>query len=125
VAAVHPLITSQAVVDMATLASTVYVDPSVLDYVSRIAEHTRPAHTAEVRLGLSVRGALNYVRTAKTWAAAQGRSFVVPDDIKDLAIPLLAHRILLDPEAEFNGATVPEVITRILTEVTSPTDRAA
>lgn len=124
-AAVAPLITSKAVNDMATLASTVHVDPSILGYVSRIAEETRPGRAADVKLGLSVRGALNYVRAAKTWAASQGRFFVIPDDVKDLALPVLGHRILLDPEAEFNGATVAGVITRVLTDVKPPADRAA
>jgi MoxR-like ATPase len=119
---VAPLITSAAVIDMIELASTVHVDPSVLEYVSHIAEATRSA--PETTLGVSVRGALALVRASKTWAAASGRHFVVPDDIKTLAEPVLAHRILLDPEAEFAGANVPAVLSRVLTEIAPPQHRA-
>lgn len=120
---VGPLITSKAVGDMARLASGVHVDPSILSYITRIAEETRRA--PEVKLGLSVRGCLAYVRTAKTWAAANGRHFVVPDDVKELAEPIMSHRVLLSPEAEFSGASVQGVLARILADTKPPADRAA
>jgi MoxR-like ATPase len=122
-AMVQPLITSAAVVDMARLASEVHVDPAVLSYVSRLADETRRA--PEAKLGLSVRGCLNYVRAAKTWAASNGRNYVVPDDIKELAEPILSHRLALTPEAEFSGVSVPDVLARILADVQPPETRAA
>ncbi len=120
---VGPLITTQAVADMTRLAGEVHTDPSVLSYVSQVVDATR--RQPEVLLGVSVRGAMSYVRAAKTWAASVGRNFVIPDDIKELAIPILSHRIILDPEAEFNGATVASIINRILDSVAPPADRAA
>jgi MoxR-like ATPase len=78
-----------------------------------------------VRLGLSARGCLAFIRVAKTWAAADGRDHVVPDDIKELAEPVLCHRLLLDAEAQFNGVTVATVIDRLLESVAPPTDRVA
>ncbi|MEO6714441.1 MAG: MoxR family ATPase [Mycobacteriales bacterium] len=122
---VRAIITAKAVREMADLATTVHVDASILSYVSRIAEATRPGRAPGVKLGLSMRGALNYVRVAKTWAVTTGRHYVVPDDIKDLAEPLLGHRLQLDSEAEFDGATVTDVINRILSEVKPPAVRAA
>jgi MoxR-like ATPase len=122
-ALVGPLITSKAVSDMAELATRVHVDPAVLAYVSRLAQETRTA--TEVRLGVSVRGTLAYVRAAKTRAAASGRNYVTPDDIKALAHPILDHRLLLDPEAEFAGATIEGVVDRIVADVQPPADRAA
>jgi MoxR-like ATPase len=121
--AVSPLITSKAASEMAALADLVHVDEAVLAYVSRIAEESR--RTKHVRLGLSVRGCLSLVRVAKTWAASDGRHFVVPDDIKELAIPVMSHRLLLDAEAEFNGIDIENVIARILSEIQPPVDRAA
>ena len=118
---VSPIITTAAVVDMIELASTVHVDPSILEYVAHLAEATRTAD--ETSLGVSVRGCLSLVRASKTWAAAHGRHFVIPDDIKALAEPVLAHRILLDAEAEFSGTTVDEVLSRILAEITPPSQR--
>jgi len=122
---VRELITTRAVMDLIAAASTVHVDPAVLDYVSRITEETRPDRAPGVALGLSMRGALNLVRVAKAWAAANGRHYVLPDDVKQLALPVLGHRILLEPEAEFAGTTVPGVVASILTDVKPPTLRAA
>jgi MoxR-like ATPase len=101
----------------------VHVDASINDYVSRLVDATRSA--TEVRLGASVRGALALVRTAKTLAAANGRHYVVPDDIKTLAEPVLAHRLVLDPEAEFDGVTASSVIAQLLIETAPPSDRQA
>ncbi len=118
---VTPVITGPAVVDMIELAGTVHVDSAVLDYVSRIVAETRRA--PNVTIGVSVRGAIGLIRAAKTWAAAHGRNYVVPDDIKDLAEPVLAHRIVLDAEAEYDGATAAGAIRAVLAEVAPPTRR--
>lgn len=120
---VSPLITSQAVTEMSALAATNHVDPAVLSYVSAIADATRAA--PESRLGASIRGCMAFVRAAKTWAASQGRNYVLPDDVKVLAHPVLGHRVLLDAEAEFSGATVDSLIDRILSQVQPPAERAA
>lgn len=117
-AMVEPLITSRAVSEMASLASGVHVDREILSYVSRIAEETR--RLPEVRLGVSVRGCLAAVRCSKVWAAANGRNYVTPDDVRDLVVPTFGHRVLLDPEAEFHGTTSTEVLGRILDEVKAP-----
>ena len=122
-AALQPVITANAVAQMSALADEVHVDPAVLAYVSRLAEESR--RHPHAKLGLSVRGCLAYVRCAKTWAAADGRNYVVPDDIKELAIPVLGHRILLDAEAQFSGVTVEQVIGQILADVAPPAERAA
>lgn len=115
------VVTAQVVREMGALARTVHVDPSINDYVSRIVEATRSA--AEVRLGASVRGALAVVRTAKTRAAAAGRHYVIPDDVKVLAEPVLAHRLVLDPEAEFEGVTPSSIIGQILIETPPPNEK--
>jgi MoxR-like ATPase len=119
----QPVVTSAVVTDMAELADEVHVDDAILDYVSRLAEETR--RHVSIRLGLSVRGCLAFVRCAKTWAISQGRDHVVPDDIKMLAQPVLNHRLLVTAEAQFAGITVEQVITQILTEVAPPTERLA
>ncbi|HEU5082426.1 MAG TPA: MoxR family ATPase [Acidimicrobiales bacterium] len=120
---VEPLITADAVAQMTDLAATVHTDTSVLEYVSLIAEATR--RHPEVALGASMRGCLSYVRAAKTWAAAQGRTYVTPDDVKVLAVPVLGHRILLTPDAQFNGVTTEQVLAQVLAEIAPPTERGA
>lgn len=91
----EPVVELDTVRDMIALARTVHVDPVITDYVARLVEATR-AHV-DVRMGASVRGALALTRCAKTFAALQGRHYVVPDDVKALAEPVLAHRLVLDP----------------------------
>jgi len=121
--AVPAIASSEVIIEMARLARTVHVDPTINDYVSRLVEATRS--TTEVRLGASVRGALALVRTAKTLAASNGRHYVVPDDVKALAEPVLAHRLVLDPEAEFDGVTGTSIIAQLLIETPPPSDRQA
>jgi MoxR-like ATPase len=120
---VPPIVSADVVVEMGQLARTVHVDPSINDYVGRLVDATRSAD--EVRLGASVRGALALVRTAKTLAAASGRHYVIPDDIKALAEPVLAHRLVIDPEAEFDGVTAPSIMGQILIETAPPSERQA
>jgi MoxR-like ATPase len=120
---VPAIVTADVVLEMAKAARTVHVDPTINDYVGRLIEATRTA--TEVRLGASVRGALALIRTAKTLAAASGRHYVVPDDVKALAEPVLAHRLVIDPEAEFDGVTAQSIIGQILIETPPPSDRQA
>ncbi|KQR64648.1 MoxR family ATPase [Frigoribacterium sp. Leaf172] len=117
------VVRADVVTEMAVLARTVHVEPSINDYVARLVEATRTAD--EVRLGVSVRGALALVRCAKTYAASLGRHYVVPDDVKALAGPVLAHRIVLDPEAEFDGVTPASVVAQLLLETPPPAERSA
>jgi len=120
---VRPVITAPTIAQMSELADEVYVDPAVMTYVAELAEASRVQ--PHVKLGLSARGCLAFIRVAKTWAAADGRDHVVPDDVKELAHPVLCHRLLLDAEAQFSGVTVDSVIDRLLQTVVPPTDRAA
>ena len=120
---IDPLISAETVVEMADMARGVHVDPSINDYVSRLVDASRSAD--EIRLGVSVRGALALVRASKTLAASSGRYYVTPDDVKALAEPVLAHRLVLDPEAEFEGVTASSVVGQLLIEVPPPSDRAA
>jgi MoxR-like ATPases len=120
---VEPVATPQRIIEMAEMANYIHVDPAVLDYVSRIIEATRTAE--QVRLGASVRGAIGLTKVAKVWAIGRGRSYVTPDDVKTLAVSVLAHRLILDPEAEFEGVTAEAVVGQILLDVTPPTLGAA
>ena len=113
-----PLLDSGQVVRLADLAAQTYTERAVLEYVAALAEATREDDSAT--LGVSTRGAIGMVRCARVWAAAQGRHFVLPDDIKALAAPVWAHRIVVDPDAAFSGATAQGVIARALSSVPAP-----
>ena len=116
-----PKITTSAVAEMAALADGVHTDSAVLDYVAGLTEATRVDPRTVV--GVSVRGALALVRCAKVWAASQGRDYVIPDDIKLLAEPVLAHRVIMETEAEFSGVTSEQVVAGVLASTTPPTAR--
>jgi MoxR-like ATPase len=119
--ALKPLITQQALVDMINLGTTNFVDDSVLTYIAALVEATR--NIPDTRVGVSVRGAMAMTRTAKVWAAASGRNYVLPDDIQLLAKPVWVHRLVMDPEAEFSGITADLVIERVLNETPAPRER--
>ena len=120
---VSPVTTGDTLVTMAEMARGVFVNPLVFDYIMRIVDSSRRA--SEVRLGVSVRGALALSKFVMTWAAAHGRTFVTPDDVRDLAVPTLAHRLILEPEAEFDGVTAEAVIGQILLDVPAPAENGA
>jgi len=119
--ALPAVLSTSQVAEMAQLAASVHIESAVFDYIARLTEATR--HADDVRLGVSVRGALALVRSTRVWAASLGRHFVVPDDVKMLAIPCLAHRLILDPEAEFNGVQAVDVMAAVVGSVPPPTER--
>ena len=89
----------------------VYVSDAIKAYAVDLAEATRQA--AELRLGASPRATLQLLRSAKAWAALTGRDYVIPDDLQFLLIPVLAHRLLLTPEAHVAGRSARDVLNRI------------
>ena len=114
----NPVVTPQVIVGMADLARGVYVNPLLADYIARIVEATRSA--TQVKMGVSVRGARSLIKAAKTWAIAHGRTYVTPDDVKELAEVVLSHRLVLDPEAEFDGVTAQAVIGQVILDIVPP-----
>jgi MoxR-like ATPase len=97
----------------------IHVEPNVQGYVLALAVATRAA--ADVTLGASPRGALALLVAAQAAAAIAGRTFVTPDDVKDVAPLVLAHRIIVRPEAELEGVNADAVVARILASVPAPT----
>ncbi|MET0484776.1 MAG: MoxR family ATPase [Candidatus Rokuibacteriota bacterium] len=88
-----PVVTAAEVVSLQEQVDHVRADESVLDYLMALVEATR--HSPLLRLGVSPRGSLALLRAARARARADGREFLVPDDLKALAVPALAHRVLL------------------------------
>jgi MoxR-like ATPase len=117
------IIKPDAIRTMAALASDVFVDPSIMEYVTQLVMATRV--DKDVSLGVSMRGALALARAVKTWAITAGRIYVTPDDVRDLAVAVLAHRVIVDPESDFAGVRAEEIIERVLVEVAPPAYRAA
>jgi MoxR-like ATPase len=93
----------------------VHIDDELLAYVVRLTTHTR--RHAQVFLGASPRAGLALVQSARARAVMDGRAFVVPDDVKSLAVAVLAHRIVLTPDAEMEGRSGEAIIEKALDEV--------
>lgn len=118
-----PVVTASVIGELQQMAAAVRTDDSVLEYVQALAEATRDS--AQTLIGVSTRGTISMVRVAKVWAASQGRTFVLPDDIKFLAHPVWDHRLVLDPEQTFAGATPGSVVSHALETVSAPQLAAA
>ena len=117
-ALVEPIMKTDLVTEMSRIADDVYVDRAVVSYVRRLAEASREME--HVRLGISARGCLALIRVIKTWAAADRRTHVVPEDVVELAHPVLSHRLILDGEAQFRGVDVTQVVDDLLDRVPVP-----
>jgi MoxR-like ATPase len=101
----------------------VYVDDQIKEYIVAITEATR--EHPDVYLGASPRGSLALYKTARALAAVQNREFVLPDDIKSLAIPTLAHRIIISPSARIKNISSEAILQDILQSVPVPGSRVA
>lgn len=118
-ALVRPVIAATDVLVLRRLASRVYVDAVIGEYALRLVEATRDDE--RIALGTSTRGALALVRCARVMAASGGRDYVIPDDIKTLALPVLAHRLRLESDAVLSGMTPAKAIASIVDRVPPPT----
>jgi len=120
----HPLTQIEQVVDVEALKMAqeklkdVYVDPLVKRYIVEIITQTR--RHPDIYLGASPRGSLALYRTGQARSAVQGRDYVLPDDIKALATPTLAHRLIISPSARLRDVTGETVMREILSTVPVP-----
>ena len=118
-----PVVTAEQVNAMVAAARTVHVAPALQGYLVDLADASRRhPHTA---VGVSPRASLALQRIVRARAATRGRSYVVPDDIKAVAVPVLAHRLLLSPEAHVARVTAADVVADLLARVPQPDPRPA
>ncbi len=116
----QPVITPQRILELQTIVRGIRFDSSLLDYLLNIVHATRSSEIVQV--GVSTRGALSLYRASQALAVLERRDYVIPDDIKFLASPVLAHRIVprgMLPGADRSGSEM--VIRKILDSVTVPT----
>lgn len=112
-------VTSAAeLMQMRAVVETVHVDPDLEEYIARIVNATRKDR--RVAVGASPRGSLAFLKMARAYAALEGRDYILPDDIKRFAQPILAHRIILIPEYWVARDITSEVISGILDKVSVP-----
>ena len=108
----------QGVVSLIKAARAVHVAPSLKKYIVELSDTTRDH--PDIYLGASPRASLFLLRAGRALAASRGRDYVVPDDIKDLVLPVLAHRILLAPEAQMRGSSPEEILDGLIGRVPIP-----
>ncbi len=118
-----PVLSGNDVLQMIQAVKRVEVAPALEQYIVAIATATRSM--SELRLGVSPRGSLALLRAARAAAAATGRPFVVPEDVKNIATAVLSHRVILQPDAELQGRTGVELIARAVQSVPVPRTVAA
>ena len=106
------------VMEMQSHVGSVYSSPEARNYVATIAAQTRQ-HQA-LQLGISPRGAIALLRSAQASAVLAGRDYVLPDDVRRMALPVLCHRLVLTPEARMKGVTAEQVMSDVLATVPVP-----
>jgi len=121
----HPLSRIEQVVDVNELVTAqqyiienVRVDPLILEYIVSMSEATR--RHDEIYLGASPRGTLGLLASARAWAALAGRDYVLPDDVKALAEPVLAHRLIVSPAARMRNIDGRGIVRELLQRVPVP-----
>jgi MoxR-like ATPase len=118
----EPVASSQQIESMIAAVRTVHVAPALKAYLVDLADTTR--RHPQFSLGMSPRATLSLMRVGRAKAAADGRAYVLPDDLKELAGPVLAHRLLVTAEAQLQGASSSDLLDEILRTVPVPTDTA-
>jgi len=116
-----PAVTSAAeIIDAGRQVQEIYVEPSVRRYILEIVRKTRA--NPSITLGGSPRASLSLYRASQALALIQGRDFVLPDDVKRLAVPVLGHRLILSTEAYLHNTSKEKVIAEILSALPVPAE---
>ncbi len=113
-----PACTPQEIVELQQYADSIYIDVLVKRYIVEAANATR-LHP-DATLGVSPRASINLMKGAKAFALLAGREFVIPDDVKAISVPVMAHRVLLSPSARMRGVTQASIIEEVFREVSVP-----
>ncbi|MGD8240187.1 MAG: MoxR family ATPase [Armatimonadota bacterium] len=115
---IEPVMERDEVLELQSQIKEVFVEDSIKEYIVALAGGTR--ERPDVFLGASPRGSLTLRRCGQALAAVQGRGYVLPDDVKRVAVPALAHRLVVQPEARARGTTAESVVEELLRSVPVP-----
>lgn len=115
---ISPVFNAKDIREIQEMIKSVRIEDQLLKYISDITCQTR--EHGKLYLGASPRASLSMLKSAKTYAAMRGRSFVIPDDIQFVAYHVLNHRIILNPEAEMEGIRTEDVIKEIIQKLEVP-----
>jgi MoxR-like ATPase len=116
---VDPVLDEQSVRELRTVSESVHAEDDLIEYVAKIGRETRERPRAEV--GVSPRGVQSLFEAARARAVLNGRDFVTPDDVKQVVDPVLAHRIVLTPEASIDKVNKARIVEEAVEQVPVPT----
>lgn len=119
-ASLEAVTTPEEILEMQRLRQEVRLEASVRNYVVAVARATR--ENPEVDLGASPRATLGLFMVAQAWAAIQGREYVIPDDVKEMAPFVLTHRLMISPQAQLRGRDVADLVDDIVAGVPVPVE---
>jgi len=115
---IEEVVTDQQIVECQQAVRGVYVDPKVRQYILQLVTQTR--ENEHLLLGGSPRASIALFRAAQSLAAMRGRNFVLPDDVKAIAAPVMTHRVILRPESRLRRVTAEQVISTLLEQIAVP-----
>ncbi|WP_316735314.1 MoxR family ATPase [Pedobacter aquatilis] len=115
---VKPVLSVEQIKSARAIIRNLFVEPKLIEFIAKIVNETR--NNPSLYLGASPRASLAIIHSAKALAAIQNRDFVTPDDIITVAVPVLAHRIILSPEKEMEGITTTDVVHQIIKRIEVP-----
>lgn len=114
----HRVLAKKDLEEIARDVAQITVESFLLDYIAEIVMQTQTLQ--EFAAGASPRASLMLLRASKSWAYLKGRTFVIPEDVQEMAVPVLAHRVKLVPEARIDGITGEMGIEKILKQIAVP-----
>ena len=115
---VQKIISTAQITEYRNIINEVIIDPKLVEFIAKIVNETR--NNPSLYLGASPRASLAILRASKANAAITGRDFVTPEDIIEIAIPVMRHRIILTPEKEMEGVSADELIKDIISKIEVP-----
>ncbi len=113
-----PILTGEQVLEARQAAKQIHVEETIVDYLMALVTSSRTQ--PELILGASPRSAVGWLRAAQATAWMDDRTFVTPDDVKAIALPLLRHRFIVKPEAQLDGISVDQVVRNLISRVPVP-----
>ena len=117
-AALEPVCSAEDVIALQDMVTTIYCSPEVRSYVATLAAATR--QEPALQLGASTRAAIALIHGAQACALLDGRDFILPEDVQHMALPVLSHRVVLNPEARMKGVSAEQVLMTLLKNVAVP-----
>ncbi len=113
-----PVVSGKDIVDCQQVVRDIHVDPKVRQYILQLVTQTR--ENSHLSLGGSPRASIALFRASQALAAMRGRNFVLPDDVKSIAVPIMSHRIIVKPESRLRRITAQQIVQELLDQIAVP-----